>query len=216
MDIDIRAGTTPKWSRERKIGLSLALAPLLLMLPIELFSSATLVSGIPFWLYFIAVACGAAYSYLIIEHMQVATAKSKPPTWPQIVSLVCIYSIGVAPYLLRQIILFMAFVFINPPATNENYLIDGTLGRKGPDRVKLIPKDFDGRDISVFASSDLTDLYFHITTHGKDCIGLFTQTGRGGTRRAKTPTFYDYLFNDAGLSPIKVRTDCEPTNPQAF
>jgi hypothetical protein len=208
MELDTHNGSTPKWTRERKIRLSIVLAPLLLMLPFELFSGATLVSGIPLWLYFFAIACGAAYSYFVIKHIQVATGKSKPPTPPQIVSFIGIYSLGFAPYLMRQIILFMAFVFINPPTANENYVIDGTLGRKGPDRVTLIPKDFEGRSISAFATSELTDLYFHISTHGKDCIGLLTQTGFGGVRRAETPSFYDYLFNNGGLSPSMVRNDC--------
>lgn len=210
MDMDIHAGTTPKWTRERKTALSIALTPLLAMLLIELFGSVTLVSGIPWLLYFIAIACGAAYSCFVIKHLQVATGKSKPPTVPQLISFVGVYSLGVAPYLLRQIVLFMAFVFLNPLVTNENYVIDGTLGRKGPDRVKLKPKDFNGRDISVFASSELMDAYFHVSTHGKDCIGLLTQTGRGGARRAKTPSFYDYLFNDGVLSTDMVRNDCAP------
>jgi hypothetical protein len=179
----------------------MTLVPLVIVAWVELFVSVTLVSAIPFWLYFVAALCGAAYANLVIGFLPNNTIGLTPKRVFQLLSLVGLFAIGIAPYLFRQFVLFGAFAFTHGPIISELYRIDGaSFGRRSADQVSLKPLTKEGRRFRVPASADLPERYSHISTHGIDCVRLQTQTGRWGVKRVRSPSIYDAEFHDDVLT----------------
>ena len=127
-----------------------------------------------------------------------------------------LFAIAVAPYLFRQFLLLGGFAFLNPPTMIENFVIDGSLGRRGPDRLLLRPLDFDGRRVSIFVTPELHARYFHKSTHGTDCVALATQEGRGGMKRVYLPSLYERLAHDEMFGINIVLPNCGGQNGGSF